>query len=1016
MLASDSAPEFIDWRGEQVFTFRDNYVVKMAESATETSDTPLTDLRPGWTARSLGWGLHQLRSPGASVQDVMAWADTVGAVEIAPEAVLEKTAAAVVPNDTFYGAYQWGLNNSGKVPFSNSPEGVNFPRVRDADIDMPEAWNFRPEAPIVGTKQIVVAILDDGIDYRHPDLQANIWDRDAPTVPQQALVNGVMTPVSAITQRFGYDSFDDSLDDRERAQPLGSGVEGYTTLPWRFGTTVGINNSHGTHIAGIIGAQGGNGVGPTSSTGSMVGVNWAVSLYSAKIFPDAGAGTAYSTGTAFLDAVRRIVDLKRFYNQNFVVANASFYQYSSNAAMQQAVNLLAANDILLVAAAGNGRHQPCAVPTDGVGDKTTNPEQCVDQPVFPANLTGAPVDNVIAVASSTSRDTLSRFSNWGPDVDIAAPGENIWSTVPRSATRTGSYWMHESVLPPGDWEARYRNVPSQMLPGDVLRVHGGYASMSGTSMSAAYVSGVAAFVAAHYLRITKVLPSVTFLRNAILNGADSVPSLRYQEQSGAPRNGNPGYHPDDMFAPFPIDGNISDPFPGRVHSIAGDRRLNAYGAVKWAYDNLPPKITVTGRTEPRTTEGDPGVPRPLTFTYELDKTPAVAITVAYWTEQLVGQATSGVDYVAISQASPQTFTIPVGARRGTFSVGIIPDLISEPNEGFRIRMAMAPNQNAWLASDFAIGVILDDDGDAGAPATTIDTPWVTVAEGNGGSVSPTLIYVPVAIGPASARPVSLDYRIAPLQAQVIGPDGLPVDPATTGADFVALAGTINVPAGSTSARIPVRIIGDVVPQNGGTESAREGFVVQLIEPRPGKLKDWRSAVTVIIVDDDIFVPPDPPPTAPGVQIAAVTQSVTEGAAASFSISTTVPVAVGWTMTVFFQTVSGTAIAGRDFQAITSGRVVMGGGQSQASVTVQTLRDRFAEPAENFSVRISNVVYQQIGSPQRLTVPVFVREAVTTINDPPSASTVLSRAALFAAAAGQLEQTISTQDDRRTNRR
>jgi subtilisin family serine protease len=989
-LAADSDVGLIEWQGEQVLAIRDQYIVRVSESVGREA---LSGVPVGWSSRALGYGIHQLATPGASIQDVSAWAAAAGVAEIAPEAALGK--ASVVPSDTYYATYQWGLQNTGTPATATSPEGRNFPRTRDADIDMPEAWNFRPTAPLTGTKQIVVAVLDDGIDYRHPDLQANIWDRDAPSVPQQALVNGVMTPVSQVTQRFGYDSSDDSPDDRERAVPRGMGVEGYTTLPWAYGTSVGINNSHGTHIAGIIGATGGNRAG-------VVGVNWSVSLYAAKIFGDDGR---YAGSAALLDAVERIVTLKRFFNQNFVVANASFYQYGDpDPAMIAAVNLLAANDILLVAAAGNGRHVPCAVPTDGVGDKTTAPEQCVDQAVFPANLVGAPVDNVISVAASTARDTLARFSNWGPDVDIAAPGENIWSTVPRSATPTGTYLMHESVDRPGDWRTPYRREPSRMVQGNVGRIVGGYASMSGTSMSAAYVSGVAAFVSAHYLRITNTIPSVTFLRDSILNGADSVSTLTYTEQSGAPRDGNPGYHPDDMFAPFPVGaGNISDPFPNRVHSVAGDRRLNAFGAVRWAYDNLPPKITVTGRTEPRVTEGDPGVPRQVFFRYDLDKPTDAPVTVSYWTEDIPGQAVGGVDYVPISQAAPSSFTIPAGVLRGTFAIDVVPDLIPEPNEGFRVRLALPPNNEAYLAANFASGLIFDDDGTSALPVATLDTPWITVTEGNGGSARPTIVYVPVTIDPAPVRNVLVDYRIAPLQASVTAPDGTLVEPAASGVDFVSLAGTISVPRGTTSTRIPVRIIGDGWGNDGTTEFANEGFVVQIREVRPGKIKDWRATTTVIITNDDETTVNPGPNDPPGVQVEAVTASVFEGDLATFRILSTFAVPSGWTMTVFHQTVSGSAVAGRDFQAIASGRVVVGAGQTEGSFSIRTNLDRSVEPDETFSVRIRNVVYQEIRSGRRLVVPVLAGEAFATIVDAASAVSTGTRLAMFAAAGAQAEE-------------
>jgi|GEM_PF-4020944 len=989
VMAGDFATALIEWQGEELLAIRDSYIVQLPGGDGAASGISVPD---GWTSRSLGFGLHHLVTPGASVQDVTAWATGAGITEISPETALQK--AALTPSDTYYPSYQWGLDNTGTPTGGTSPEGINFPRVRDADIDMNEAWNFRPEAPFTGTTAIVVAVLDDGIDYRHPDLQANIWDRDSASVPQQALVNGVMTPVSAVTQRFGYDSSDNSLDDRERPVPRGLGAEGYTTLPWEFGTTNGINNSHGTHIAGIIGAHGGDGSGPVSTSGSMVGVNWDVKLYAAKIFGENGL---YAGSTALLDAAQRIVSLKRDFGQNFVVANASFNEWrprgvAPDPAMVAAINLLAANDILFVTAAGNGRDPVLA---DGVGDKTTAWEMTPDLNVYPANI-GA--SNVIAVASSTARDTLSRFSNWGPSVHIAAPGENIWSTVPRSATRTGTYPMHEFMNFPPEWFSPYREEPQSMVPGSVGEVHGGYASMSGTSMSAAYVSGVAAFVAGHYLLVTKSLPSVGFLRNAILEGADDIATLTYTEQSGNPTQGRPGYHPDDMFSPFPVGaGNVPDPNPGRVHFINGtpatdNLRLNAFGSVKWAYDNLPPKITVSGSSG---LEGDPGAASQIVFRYDLDKPPQGPLTVNYWTEEIPGQATPGVDFSPVSVGSPSQFVIPVGARTGTFAINVTPDLIQESNESFRVKLRMAPNQNGYLSLDFAIGVIKNDDGSGATPAATLPQQWVSVAEGDGGTTNPTIVYVPVTFTPTTSRIVTLSYRIAPLSSSVVAPGGILVQPAAAGVDFLARTGTIQVPAGSSSAQIPVRVIGDRVAANGASEFMHEGFVVEILSAQPGLLKG-NLKTTVIIVDDDTGTSPPPPPVAPGVLIEALTPAVLEGDTASFRIFSSIPVANGWIMTVFYRTINGSAVGGRDFNSVHSGRVVLQAGQSEQVIGIRTRPDRFGEPTESFSVNILNVVYQQLGGNQRLVVPVTIREASASILDvAPARLSGSQRAALFA---------------------
>jgi subtilisin family serine protease len=287
-------------------------------------------------------------------------------------------------------------------------------------IDATDAWNVS-----TGSKSVVVAVIDTGVDYTDSDLAANIW-----TNPN-AGADGFQGDV------HGYDFANNDSDPMD-------------------------DNSHGTHVAGILGAVGNNSQGG-------VGVDWSVSIMPLKFLN--------SQGTGYLsDAIRAInyVTMERTqYGVNVRVINASWGGGDYGAAMQNAIQ--AANDagILFVTAAGN----------NGTNNDATAQ--------YPANYA---VPNVISVAATDQNDKLASFSNYGATtVDIAAPGVSIYSTVPGNK----------------------------------------YATYSGTSMAAPYVSGVAALCWA-------IDPDATVaeVRNALLQGVDSLASLSGKLVSGGRLDAN----------------------------------------------------------------------------------------------------------------------------------------------------------------------------------------------------------------------------------------------------------------------------------------------------------------------------------------------------------------------------------------------------------------------------------------------------------------------------------------------
>lgn len=180
------------------------------------------------------------------------------------------------------------------------------------------------------------------------------------------------------------------------------------------------DNRHGTHVAGIIGAVGNNAKG-------VVGVNWNVSLMALKFLDNNGSG---NTGDA-IDAIVYATDM------GANILNNSWGGGGFSQALKDAIIYANNKGVLFIAAAGN----------DG---KDTDKD-----PNYPSNYD---VENVISVAASTDKDKLAAFSNYGATtVDLAAPGEFIYSTLPNSR----------------------------------------YGSLSGTSMATPYVAGAAALIWAY---------------------------------------------------------------------------------------------------------------------------------------------------------------------------------------------------------------------------------------------------------------------------------------------------------------------------------------------------------------------------------------------------------------------------------------------------------------------------------------------------------------------------------------
>ncbi|MFD1731538.1 S8 family peptidase [Deinococcus malanensis] len=246
-----------------------------------------------------------------------------------------------------------------------------------------EAW----AANHIGSKNVYIGVIDEGIQFTHPDLAANIW----------------LNPFDAAD---GVDNDGNGYVDDTRGWDFANGNNTIYDGNKREGT-----DEHGTHVAGTIGGVGGNGVG-------VAGVNWNVTMISGKFLGSRGGTTANA-----IKAVDYFTDLKTRHKLNIVATSNSWGGGGFSQGLLDAINRGGDAGILFIAAAGNGG-------SDGVGDNNDTTANYPSNYECTANGT---YDCVIAVAAIDKAGALAKFSNYGANtVDLGAPGVSVMSTLPKN--------------------------------------------------------------------------------------------------------------------------------------------------------------------------------------------------------------------------------------------------------------------------------------------------------------------------------------------------------------------------------------------------------------------------------------------------------------------------------------------------------------------------------------------------------------------------------------------------------
>ncbi len=340
-------------------------IVKLEEDASQED---LRDLNRR-TDASVEEDLPQSEVSVVDLPQDLSVSEAVSAYEASPEIEYAEPnfllKPAAVPNDPSF-SMMYALNNTGQTG-----------GVKDADIDAPKAWDTT-----TGSDDVVVAVIDEGVDISHPDLRDKIWTNAA-----EVAGNGVDDDGN------GY------VDDVNGWDFVNDDASVYDPDP-----LTGTGDEHGTHVAGTIAAAGDNGTGIT-------GVSWRTRIMPLKFL---GVDGGYTSDA--IEAINYAVD------KGVKISNNSWGGGGKSQALQDAIARADSSGHLFVAAAGNGG-------ADGVGDDNDA------APHYPSSYSNP---NIVAVAATDDRDTLASFSNFGvTSVDLAAPGVRILSTLPGDAY--GSY-------------------------------------------------------------------------------------------------------------------------------------------------------------------------------------------------------------------------------------------------------------------------------------------------------------------------------------------------------------------------------------------------------------------------------------------------------------------------------------------------------------------------------------------------------------------------------------------------
>jgi thermitase len=345
------------------------------------------------------WNLPEV----LTVEEALVFLNNTPEVEYAEPNIFYKPLSA--PNDPDFDKL-WFLENRGQIV--NGKIGTP-----GADISAAKAWDLE-----TGSHGIVIAVIDSGVAYDHPDLNNNVWVNT-----DEVANNGIDDDNNGyIDDVYGWDFVNNDNNPSDYSSDL-------------------YGDGHGTHVAGTIAAQGNNDIG-------VCGVMWRAQIMPLQIFDLFQINTF---DNKIIQLVNIILALEYAVDNNAKIINCSFGGPLSSQFVYDAISLANQKGVLVIVAAGN----------DGSNNDL--------YPNYPASYD---LPNIITVAATNESDELSSYSNYGQQtVDIAAPGgsitnnqPNIYSTTPPERVVLfydnfedgGAKWLTSGIYEP--WSIGYDPV------------------------------------------------------------------------------------------------------------------------------------------------------------------------------------------------------------------------------------------------------------------------------------------------------------------------------------------------------------------------------------------------------------------------------------------------------------------------------------------------------------------------------------------------------------------------------